>query len=467
MTTTLKWIDTIAAVSTAALPSAIGVIRISGYRVTSICSQILSRNNIPISEEWMRSHPRFSTYCELASRFEKIDQILFTFYAAPNSFTGEDMGELSLHGNPILIKKALELIFSLGARPAEKGEFSKRAYTNEKLDISSALAISQVISARSRFELELAQKNMFGEMHRLESRLRSELINIKAECEAEIDFSTEDLTFESFEERKNKIKTVTEICKKVIKGNDRAQNIIQKSKIVIYGDPNTGKSSLMNLILGRERAIVSHIPGTTRDFLSEDLHLEGLPIQLVDTAGVRDTSDPIEKLGIERSEKEFSTANVRILVIDLSIPYENKSFENKYSDKLERTIVLGNKYDIIHSSWDLNSLQEYLHQKNSSFVKCSCKLKTGVDELIREIHLHISKEDSMEDMILLEDRNLYLLKKILDSLENAERLMEENAPAEVYVREIDFALEHIGQINGRIDTEEILGRIFSKFCVGK
>jgi tRNA modification GTPase len=297
--------------------------------------------------------------------------------------------------------------------------------------------------------------------------LRSELINIKAECEAEIDFSTEDLTFESFQERKERLKKVRELCQKVISGNDRAQKIIQKSKIVIYGDPNTGKSSLMNLILGRDRAIVSNIPGTTRDFLAEDMHLEGLPIQLVDTAGVRDTNDPIEKLGIERSEKEFATANIRVLVIDLSLPFKENEFLERYANKLERSIILGNKFDIIDPSWDLDYLKELLKSRNSSFVKCSCKQRIGVDELIAEIHSHISGEENSGDMVLLEERNLYLLKKILDSLEKAETLMEENAPAEIYVKEIDFTLMYIGQINGRVDTEEILGRIFSKFCVGK
>jgi tRNA modification GTPase len=459
--------DTIAAVSTAAYPSAIGIIRISGPLVTQICSQILFRKDKPISKEWMQTHPRFSTYCELVFSQEKLDQVLFTFYPSPNSFTGEDMGEISLHGNPILLKKTLDILFTLGARPAQKGEFTKRAYFNGKLDISSALAISQVISARSKFELELAQKNMFGEIHRLESRLRSELINIKAECEAEIDFSTEDLTFESLEQRKLRIKSISQLCKKVISGNERAQSIIQKSKIVIYGEPNTGKSSLMNLILGRERAIVSHIPGTTRDFLAEDLYLEGLPIQLVDTAGVRETKDPIEKQGIERSEKEFSTANVRILVIDLSLAYDLRNFENKYLDKLAGTIVVGNKLDLVHPSWDLISFEEYLKQKNSSFVEFSCKSKIGLENLLQKIHAHISSEENFQDLVLLEDRNLYLLKKILHCLQEADKLIEENAPVEVYVKEIDQALDYVGQINGRIDTEEVLGRIFSKFCVGK
>ncbi len=392
---------------------------------------------------------------------------MFTFFKAPNSFTGEDMGEISLHGNPILMRKVLELLFTLGARPAERGEFTKRAYLNGKLDISSAEAISRIVNARSKFELELAQKNLFGELQKLESRLRSELLNIKAECEAEIDFSTEDLTFESLKERKSRIDRVIQLCKKIINGSQRVEQIIQKTKIVIYGEPNVGKSSLMNLILGKERAIVSHIPGTTRDFLSEDLFLEGLPIQLVDTAGVRDTEDPIEKLGIQKSDSEFESANIRVLVIDLSLPFKEEEFLQRYATKLQNTIVLGNKLDICHETWDLERFSYKLKEKAAYFIACSCKSKQGLDELIETIHKLVTKQEIHEDVILLEERNFYLLTQIQNSLQNALKLIEENAPAEIYVKEIDFCLSLIGKINGRVENEEILGRIFSKFCVGK
>ncbi|MCX7999037.1 MAG: tRNA uridine-5-carboxymethylaminomethyl(34) synthesis GTPase MnmE [Leptospiraceae bacterium] len=459
--------DTIAAISTAAIPSAIGIIRISGKKTSKICSQILYKNQKPLTEEYFYKNPRYVTYCDLVISNKMLDQVLFTFFKAPHSFTGEDMGEISMHGNPILMRKVLESLFTLGARPAERGEFTKRAYLNGKLDISSAEAISRLINARSKFELELAQKNLFGELWKLESRLRSELMNIKAECEAEIDFSTEDLTFESLEERKNRFKNVIELCQKIISGSQRAEQMIQKTKIVIYGEPNVGKSSLMNLILGKERAIVSHIPGTTRDFLTEDLYLEGLPIQLVDTAGIRETEDLVEKLGIQRSEKEFESANVRILVVDLSQNSNVDKFFERYATKLQNTIVLGNKCDILHPTWNLNEFSQRLTEMGAYFVKCSCKSKEGVDELLEKIHELISSSEIHEDVVLLEERNIYLLKKIISNLETALTLINENAPSEIYVKEVDSCLELVGQINGRIDTEEILGRIFSKFCIGK
>ncbi|EMO06805.1 ferrous iron transport protein B-like protein, partial [Leptospira interrogans serovar Icterohaemorrhagiae str. Verdun HP] len=185
-------------------------------------------------------------------------------------------------------------------------------------DLTEVEAIGRLISARSRFELELAQKNVFGEVTRFTSNLRSQLISLKAECEAEIDFSTEDLTYESLEERKTRIENVKSLCQTLISKSSSAEKLIQQFRIVLYGEPNTGKSSLMNVLLGKERSIISEIPGTTRDYISEEIFLEGIPVRLVDTAGVRETTDHIEKLGIERSEKEFQSADVRLFLVDVS-----------------------------------------------------------------------------------------------------------------------------------------------------
>lgn len=458
--------ETIAAISTSLFPSAIGVIRVSGPGTIHICTQVLQRSNKPLTSETILSNIQKTLYCEFTHNEKKIDQIIFVFFQSPHSYTGEDLAEFHLHGNPILLSKALEIIFSLGARPAEKGEFTKRAYLSGKLDITEAEAIGRLISARSRLELELAQKNVFGEIHKLESKLRSSLMNLKAECEAEIDFSTEDLTFESFEERRARLISVKELCLKVLKDSERANNILEKLKIVIYGEPNTGKSSLMNILLGKERAIVSPIAGTTRDFLSEEIQLGGIPIQLVDTAGVRETDDHIEKMGIQKSEKEFATANIRLVVVDISQPPDSV-FLYKYSEKLKGSIVLWNKSDIKQKDWTSELKMEWMKKFDCQIVEISCTLNKGIEELLKTIENKIQTTDISDELILLEDRNKYLFKKIVESLSLAEKHMLENAPVEIYVKEIDFALEAIGKINGKVDTEEILGRIFSKFCVGK
>ncbi len=456
--------DTIAAISSGNIPSAIGIIRLSGEDTLSICAKILFGKGNLLTPEFIDSNPRQAIYCDFVDDGNRLDQIVFLFFKNPNSYTGEDLAEFYLHGNPILLKKALQVIFKNGARPAREGEFTKRAFLNGKLDLTAAEAIGRLISARSSFELELAQKNVFGEIHRLSSRVRSDLISLKAECEAEIDFSTEDLTYETKEERKNRMIALYELCTKVLRNAKRAESFIEQNKIVIYGEPNTGKSSLLNSLIGRERAIVSNIPGTTRDYLSESFSLNGIPLQLIDTAGVRETEDSIERMGIERSQNEFAKANLRLFVLDVSIPIDFEKFMGQHEFKIKNSILVANKIDIANETWEKTSAQFQAIGINPCEV--SCKTKQGLEELLNSIQTHLIHIDKSDDFVLLEERNEYYFRKIQDHLKLAIDLME-SAPAEIYIKEIDYALENVGLINGKVGTEEILGRIFSKFCVGK
>ena len=453
--------DTIAAISTAHAPGAIGVIRISGTRVLEISSSILQKNHKQFTPQEIKQNNRKAVFCELIDGDKNLDQILFLFFQGPNSFTGEDMAEFHLHGNQILLRKALELMFAKGARPATEGEFSKRGFLNGKMDLSGTEAIARLISARSRFELELAQKNVFGELSRLSSQIRSELINLKAECEAEIDFSTEDLTFESLEERKARVKNLMELCSNILKKSEQADSIINHQKIVLYGEPNTGKSSLMNKLIGRDRAIISEIPGTTRDYITEDLSIEGIPIKLVDTAGVRHTEDEIEKKGIELSRKEFKNANIQLYILDASLPSAMETFMQD-REILQNAIIVANKIDSRHPDWDKNQLTGV-----KTICEISCKTGEGIDALLHAISGRLKNEEDSGEYVILEERNKHHFRQIRKFLENTLRLIGENAYAEVYIREIDDALNEIGFVNGVIYTEEVLGRIFSRFCVGK
>ncbi|AOP32545.1 tRNA uridine(34) 5-carboxymethylaminomethyl synthesis GTPase MnmE [Leptospira tipperaryensis] len=454
--------DTIAAISTASGSGAIGIIRISGPGALTISSSFLFSKNNFLSPD--KIQPRVAIQCVFQVGDRKVDQILFFYFKAPNSYTGEDLCEFHFHGNPILLREALDAIFRAGARPAKQGEFSRRAFLNEKLDLTEAEAIGRLISARSRFELELAQKNVFGEVSRFTSNLRSQLISLKAECEAEIDFSTEDLTYESLEERKARIEKVRTLCQAVIQKSDSAEKLIQQLRIVLYGEPNTGKSSLMNLILGKDRSIISEIPGTTRDYISEEILLEGIPVRLVDTAGVRETEDTIEKLGIERSEKEFQSADIRLVLVDTSKKEDWKEFIEKNRIRLQGSILVANKIDIRDSSWDPNLFESI---EDVTLCEISCKTKDGISILLSAIKERAGSLGHSEDYVLLEERQRYHFETIVRCLNNTLHLIAEGAPAEIYIKEIDYALSEIGEVNGRVDTEEILGRIFSKFCVGK
>jgi tRNA modification GTPase len=456
---------TIAAISTAHSPGAIGIIRVSGSEVLYISTQILKKKNQPLTVSYIQNNSRKSIYCEVVDDNVYLDQILYVFFPNPHSYTGEDMCELYLHGNPILLNKVLSLIFSKGAKPAKGGEFTKRAVLNGKLDLTAAESISRVITARSKYELELARKNVFGEIHKLSSKIRSQLVNLKAECEAEIDFSTEDLTFDTLNERKNKITGLHSLIKKVLENSDRASSVLDHSRVVLYGAPNTGKSSLLNAILGKERAIISDIPGTTRDYLSESVHIEGIPIQLIDTAGIRYTEDHIEKLGIERSEKEFENADIKLFVIDTSVP-PDENFLKENIEQLKKSILVANKIDIQHSEWK-NILNLFTLKENLVVIEVSSKTGEGIDNLVKLLSVQLKGLENPDDCILLEERNRYHFETIYKSLSQVIGLINIQAPPEIYIKEIDVCLEEIGQVNGRVDTEEVLGRIFSKFCVGK
>ncbi len=457
--------DTIGAVSTALLNSAIGIIRISGPGVLHTSSSLLYKNEKKLESEYLRTNVRKALTCDFGN--PHLDRIVYIYYAGPNSYTGEDMAEFSFHGNVILMKKALTMIFETGVRPAERGEFTKRAFLSGKLDITSAEAVHRVITARSGYELEMAQKNLFGETHRLVSRLRSDIIGLKAECEAEIDFSTEDLTFESLEERKKRMQYEIYLSEKTLKNSERAESVFDKRKIVIFGEPNAGKSSLLNLLLGRDRAIVSPVPGTTRDFLSEDIDLGGIPLRLVDTAGIRDTEDQIEKAGIEKSRREFDSADIRIAVFDTSVPFNEKEIQKNYKNMHEGTVFVLNKSDIMHSDWKTDRLKSVLGITDSAFISVSCTARTGINELLHEINERMHERKTDSDFVFLEDRNRYYFRMISESVKTALELFDAGAPSEIYVQDIDKALSAIGKIQGKADTEEILGRIFSKFCVGK
>ncbi len=463
----MNLIDTIAALSTAHGPGAIGILRVSGSNTLSIATSLLYKNNSPLTKDFIINNTRSAIFCDFYVEDKAFDQIVFSFFKSPHSYTGEDLAEFHFHGNPILLKKALQTILSAGARPALQGEFTKRSYINGKCTLTQAEAIGRLIESRSRYELELAQKNVFGQITQLASKIRSDLLSLKAECEAEIDFSTEDLTFESLEERKIRMIELNNLCQKLLRDSKRAESLIMKSTVVLFGAPNTGKSSLMNLLIGKDRSIISDVPGTTRDYIAEEISLDGIPIRLVDTAGIRETQDKIEKMGIERSEREADAANVRLILIDTSQEFSKSDFLNEFGSRLHGSILVANKIDIAHNSWNRTILASLKTDFQSELVEVSCKSHLGLTELLLLLKQKLSDSDQGDDLVLLEERQTYHIEAIHRHLSAAILLLETQTPAEIYIQEINYALHEIGEVNGHIDNEEVLGRIFSKFCVGK
>ena len=449
--------DTIIAVSSPYGRGAIGLIRISGPLVLSALNRLCK----PVSGS--KFLPRKSVLSEfLSSDGEFIDEGLVVYFPAPNSYTGEDVAELSFHGNPLILRHfILESLKIEGIRPAEPGEFTRRAYLNQKLDLPRAEAVTRIIDAKSDYELIAGRKMLRGELGKILSRFRSAMISLKAETEAEVDFSTEDLTFENREVRIKTIRSLIDEIDRILEKSAVASRIAGGVRIAIVGLPNAGKSSLMNAMLGWDRSIVSHIEGTTRDYLSEDMEIDGVGVKFIDTAGLRETSDEIEKEGVRRSKSEIQKSNIILHVIDSKSGKIDSIDSVREFMQSAKIIHIFNKSDLAEKQGDADVFEG----EESIFLSCKTGENLGLlKEIIKNI---IFTNPSSKDPMLLEERHRYHFERIKTALLRVIELWHQNAPDEIAAIEIDSALSHIGEISGKVSTEEVLGRIFSMFCIGK
>jgi len=450
--------DTIAAVATANGRSALGVVRIAGPATLSIL-QRYCRTTKQISD-----FPRVALLAKIfLNNGELLDEVIVLYFPAPHSYTGDDLAEISFHGNPIILRRfILQICEEEGVRPAEPGEFTRRAFINGKMDLTEAESIERLVSARNEYELTAVRKVYSGELKRLILRFRSALVSLKAEIEAGIDFSTEDLTYESRDSLQNTTRKLIDEITAILRKNEASHKVSAGLRVAIAGRPNAGKSSLLNVLTGKERAIVTAIAGTTRDYIVEELNLDGVPVHFIDTAGLRETEDEIEKEGIRRSRNEIHLSDLVLHVLDASLPAEElQDIEQELSGIPEDTVVIR-----VWNKIDKSGVPSNFNQDTRS-LSVSCKTGAGIDELLQFIRDYIFSDPVSHDPFLLEDRHQFHFRKIKVALEKLLELWRENTPEEICVLEIDTALEHIGRITGEITTEDILGRIFSTFCIGK
>jgi len=453
--------DTIAAIATPYGEGAIGIVRLSGPDTLKIVQKIFKSPSGKI-------RPRFAHYGEVVDpkSGEVIDEGVLIYYKAPRSYTGEDMAELNLHGNPLILREVLALLISQGARLAEPGEFTKRAFLNGKLDLTQAEAVAELISAKTELARKLALNQLKGALSKEIKPLREELLMLHALVESSIEFEEEDIPTITPEELKERIRTILKRVEKLLQTAQTGRAIRQGIKLAIVGRPNVGKSSLFNRLLGEERAIVSDIAGTTRDYIEETVNIKGVPVRLIDTAGIREAADEIEKIGVERSLQKLEEADVILFVLDASEPprEEDRRLANLVARADKPVLVVLNKVD---KGVVLERLPEGLEK--FSVVKVSAKTGEGLEELREEILKKAGVFTAEGGDIYISLRHEELLKRAKAALENALAYLEggEFYSPEILMLDLREATDALGEIVGAVATEDVLGQIFSTFCIGK
>ncbi len=451
--------DTIAAIATPYGESAIGIVRLSGDKTLEILKKVFKTKSREIK-------PRYAHYgYVLDKNGEPIDEAVVIYYKAPHSYTGEDMAEFNLHGNPLILKEVLNRLLEEGARLAEPGEFTKRAFLNGKLDLTQAEAVAELISAKTELARKLALNQLQGSLSKEIKPLREELLMLHALVESSIEFEEEDIPTIEKEELIERLERILERVNKLLKTATTGKAIREGIKLAIVGKPNVGKSSLFNALIGEERAIVTDIAGTTRDYIEETVNIGGVPIRLVDTAGIRETGDIVEKIGVERSIQKLREADIILFVLDAS--KEKLEEEDLYlADLVKRS---GKPAIVVLNKIDLGRRLRKLPFEDFPVVEVSAKSGKGLDELK---NLILEKAGVMTyggGNIYISARHEQLLKKTKQALENALTYLKEGDfySPEILMLDLREATDSLGEILGEITTEDILGQIFSTFCIGK
>ena len=449
--------DTIVALATPNGESALSLIRVSGEKALEIASQACDLKS---------PTPRHSYLTKYSSiENETLDQVIFVFYENGKSFTSEDTIEIICHGNPILIKEIVNDLLARGCRMANPGEFSYRSYTNGKIDLTQAEAIAEIIAAKSKQSFLLASKNLDGNLTQKIADLQNEILNQQSFIEAFIDFPEDDLGDEKTTEIIKSLNVVISDIEALIKTADRIQAFNRNLKVVLVGPPNAGKSSLFNCIVGKDRAIVDQNPGTTRDYVNQVIEIGNTYVELIDTAGIHQTDESIEKEGIKKSITLLEEADLVLIVLDGSLPYPFE-FDDYIDDVLydKKAVLIQNKADlplkINFNTSSLSKLPQISTSKDDS-VTIDNLLKTVEEILLRDL------EKTNELSLSVNLRQSNALKSSLGSLEKCMHNLAINSHLELCVPDLKDSINYLAEIAGSKDNEEMLDLLFSNFCIGK
>ena len=441
--------DTIAAVSTPPGQGALAVIRVSGPDARAVIGKIWRGPAV-------RTPRRACVGRIVDENGQPVDQVVLTWFRAPASYTGECLVEISCHGGVLVARRILELLTGAGARVAGPGEFTQRAFLNGKMDLTQAEAVMDLISAQSALSLRAAGEQLAGRLGDRMRQLREHLIASLAQVEAQLDFPEEDIDPETGHALRERVSAIRAEVESLLSTAKHGHILRHGARVVITGAPNVGKSSLLNALLGFERAIVNESPGTTRDTIEEMMDLCGLPVRLVDTAGLRESADPLEREGMSRTRRALEAADLVIELADASRPRE--AFQSSGAPATQSVLVL-NKIDLGEDpSWD-----------SAGVVRLSCRTGAGLDALADQLFSRLTGGDAGPgaDLIAINARHHSSLDRARQSLDAALELSAHDGPPELVAEELRAALEAIGDVVGRTDSEELLGVIFSRFCIGK
>lgn len=456
--------DTICALATAQGTGAIAIIRLSGPQAFTIAGQMFypAKKGIKLSEA--ESH---SVHFGLFKNGEElIDEVLVTIFKNPKSYTGEDSVEISCHASPFIQQRIIELLLQKGARLAEPGEFSQRAFMNGKLDLTQAEAVADLIASESKTAHQIAMRQLRGAYSNKIRDLRSELLNFASLIELELDFAEEDVEFADrtkFIELVNKISSEIE---KLIQSFEVGNVLKDGIPVAIVGKPNVGKSTLLNALLNEEKAIVSDIPGTTRDVIEDKINLQGTLFRFIDTAGIRKSEDTIESIGIERTYAQLENASIILFLLeaekDLSIDKIKAQLQEakiSFENENQKLIVLVNKTDQI-------KLPE-LQSNEFELIAISAKNKSGLEHIEEALLHYVQQFNIQSSSIVTNARHIDAFEKSLEAIKHILYGFENDIPTDLISIDVRDALYHLGSITGEITNDELLGNIFGKFCIGK
>lgn len=452
--------DTIAAISTAPGMGGIGIVRISGDKAFEILLKIFKSSKVKKIEDIVANT---IIYGHIYDKDEVIDEVMVSFFKNPHSYTREDICEINTHGGTIVMKKILQLVIDNGARMAESGEFTKRAFLNGRIDLTQVESISSILTAKSESELKISNELLKGRLLDKVKKVKAKLMDVLMHIEVSIDYPE----YDTDEKTKEEIGEAIDFAKKEIFSLENNFDIGKKIKdginVSIIGRPNAGKSSLLNMILDDERAIVTDIEGTTRDSIEETINIDGFPINIIDTAGIRKTDEIVEKIGIDRAIKIANDSDVVIAIIDVSrqLNEDDKMILNLASKK--DSIIILNKMDL-EKKVDI----EKIEKEFDDIIKVSILNNEGLDEIIDMLRKRVNKvkETKTNDIIIIHERQKEIIKETIKEIEETEKQFE-ILPVDMLSEYITGIISKLNELTGEDVREELLSEIFSNFCLGK